>query len=101
MGVPLPKVAYEPPEGKKGPASHQSTEVSPLEASDGILKHLVAGEICPISPLFYTDLGIGKALVRALIDSGASANFIFVREASELQLRRHKLHSGQTFTVAN
>ena len=37
----------------------------------------------------------------ALIDSGASANFISERVASELQLRRHKSNSCQPFTIAN
>ena len=55
---------------------------------------MVAGAINVISPLFYIDLHIGKAIVSALIDSGASANFISETVASELNLRRHKLHDG-------
>ena len=51
--------------------------------------------------MFYIDLQIGKAIVRSLIDSGASSNFISEHVAHELHLRRHKLHDGQTFKVAN
>ena len=62
---------------------------------------MVAGAINVISPMFYIDLHIGTAIVRALIDSGASANFVSETVASDLNLRRHKLPDGQTFKVAN
>ena len=51
--------------------------------------------------MFYIDLQIWKAIVRALIDSGSSSNFISKHVSNELYLRRHKLHDGQTFKVAN
>ena len=63
--------------------------------------HVDSAELNPISPLFYVDIQICKALVKALLDSGASGNFISDRVAIELNLRRHRLHEGQTFTVAS
>ena len=59
------------------------------------------GEINVISPKYYIDLRIGKAIVRAIIDSGASSKFISEHIARELNLRRHKLHDDQTFKVVN
>ena len=80
------------------PPSPSSVDTTHSEDSSS---DLVPGEINVISPMFYIDLRIGKAIVRALIDSGASSNFISEHVALELNLRRHKLHDGQTFKVAN
>ena len=57
--------------------------------------------INPISPMFYVELQTGPGIVNALIDSGASENFISDRVARELCLKRHRLHEGQTFTAAS
>ena len=53
---------------------------SDTAAEDSV--HVDSGELNPISPLFYVDLQVGKALVRALLDSGASGHFISDRVAS-------------------
>ena len=55
----------------------------------------------PISPLFYVELQTGPRIVRALLDRGGSANFISDKTARDLQLKRHRLHEGQTFTAAS
>ena len=57
-------------------------------------------ELYPASPMFYIELFFGKIPVQALLDSGASMNFIPERVASELRFRRHKLHAGQTIVAA-
>ena len=63
--------------------------------------HVDSVELNPSMPLWYVDLQVSKALVCALLDSGASGNFISDRVASELNLRRHRLHEGQTFTAGS
>jgi len=50
--------------------------------------------------MFYVDLKTGRATMRALLDSGASMNFISERVANELRLKRHRLHAGQTILAA-
>ena len=50
--------------------------------------------------MFYVDLKTGRVTIRALLDSGASMNFISEMVANELRLKRHRLHAGQTFLAA-
>ena len=80
---------------------HKLPEFSAYTPIEGSAKDSAAGELNTISPLFYVDLILGPAILRALIDSGASANFISERVAVELQLNRLPLHEGHTFTAAS
>ena len=68
------------------------------ESSDGQSAERVVN---PSSPMFHVELQIGPGIVIALIDSGASANFISDRVARELCLKSHRLHEGQIFTAAS
>ena len=80
---------------------NQSTLSTDPASSEDSSQDSSTGEINVIAPMFYIDLQIWKAIVRALIYSGASSNFSSEHVANELHLRRHKLQDGQTFKVAN
>ena len=108
------KVTSQPPKGKQsnriaifnleqqlGIALNQSSSSTDPASSEDSSQDSSTSEINVIAPMFYIDLQIGKAIVRALIDSGASSNFISEHVAHELHLRRHNMHDGQTFKVAN
>ena len=86
-GVVLSKVTSQPPKGDERNGDVDTTSSQPpdydLASNEGSSQDVVAGAINVISPMFYIDLHIGKAIVRALIDSGASANFISETVASE------------------
>ena len=114
MVVSLSKVTSQPPKGleprplsKPTPGSEQqvqqvsSQSPDPTDSASSEGLDLATVELNAISPMFYIDLRIGKALVRSLIDSGSSSNFIPEHVTHELNLRRNMLHDGQTFKVAN
>ena len=99
-GVPLSKVTFQP---SKEMDSETSNSSNPSESSSDPSESSSdpsMAELYPVSPMFYIELLFGKIPVQALLDSGASMNFISERVASELRLRRHKLHAGQTIVAA-
>ena len=81
-------------------ASQKSPVTDPDTAAEDSV-HVDSVELNPIPPSFHVDLQVGRALVRALLGNGASGNFISDRAASELKLRRHRLHERQSFTAAS
>ena len=72
--VVLSKVTSQPSKG----------ENNLLRESPSSDDSVTSGELYPISPMFYVDLKTGRVTIRALLDSGASMNFISERVASEL-----------------